>query len=419
MADATKRADGDSHVIIVGGGPAGSATALNLLRIAPKVAQRSLLLEKAHHPREKICAGALTINAERMLGELDISLTVSHMPVHHTRLMYGQAAVDLPEDGDSQKVIRRSEFDAMLMQTVKDRGFAVREGVRVTKVIPRSDHVLIQTADGNYRAKVVVGADGVGTVLRRSAGFRRGRPLARLWLIEVPVDPNAAQAPHEQMLLIDLSYMRRGLKGYYWEFPCYINGQPYVSHGLVDSNSDMASRVCGKEMLGQILAERNVPTAGAKMKLFPMRHFDPKDTFAQPRRLLVGDAMGTDSLFSEGISQALASGRLAAQAINHALRQDDFSFARYGKSVRNSRFGLELRAYRILATYFHKTGPELLFSALYSDKVLSDLIGHSYAATADLHRSKWLIFKALVKHLLLLKGRIRQLRRAAGFASSA
>jgi len=419
MSDVGDEVRGDHEVIIIGAGPAGSATAVNLLRMAPDVAKRSVILEKAHHPREKICAGALTINAERMLGELDISLTVPHTPVHHTRLMYGQAAVDLPEDGDSQKVIRRSEFDAMLMQTVKDRGFAVREGVRVTKVTPRSDHVLIRTTDGNYRAKVVVGADGVGAVLRRSSGFGRGRPLARLWMIEVPVDPNAAEVFREQILLMDLSYMRRGLKGYYWEFPCYINGQPYVSHGLIDTNSDMASRVSGKEMLGQILAERNVSTGGAKMKLFPVRHFDPKDTFAQPRMLLVGDAMGTDSLFSEGMSQGLASGRLAAQAISHAFRQDDFSFAGYGKSICNSRLGLELRAYRIVAKYFHKTGPELLFSALYADKVLSGLIGHSYAGTADLHRSKWVLFKALVKHLLLLKGRIRRLRRAAGFASSA
>ena len=46
-------------VLIVGAGPAGSALALHLARIAPDVARRTLVLEKSRHPRHKVCAGGL------------------------------------------------------------------------------------------------------------------------------------------------------------------------------------------------------------------------------------------------------------------------------------------------------------------------------------------------------------------------
>ncbi|NIQ23698.1 MAG: FAD-dependent oxidoreductase, partial [Pseudomonas stutzeri] len=55
---------GDADVIIVGGGPAGASTALHLERLNPKLAARTLVLEKSRHPRDKTCGGALTLNAE-------------------------------------------------------------------------------------------------------------------------------------------------------------------------------------------------------------------------------------------------------------------------------------------------------------------------------------------------------------------
>ena len=46
-------------VVIVGSGSAGAATALGLVARAPALAARSVMLEKARHPRDKTCAGGV------------------------------------------------------------------------------------------------------------------------------------------------------------------------------------------------------------------------------------------------------------------------------------------------------------------------------------------------------------------------
>lgn len=418
MARIRQQVLGDCDLVIIGGGPAGCSMALNLQRLNPRLARRSVLLEKSFHPREKICGGALTLNAERLLSELDINVSVPYAPVHNVRLTYGQVAIDLAEDGCAKKVVRRRDFDGMLWQTAKERGFTVVEGVHVTKVVRQPDHLQIHTTHGYYRAKVAVGADGVGAILRKTPGFHKKKAPARLWLAETPVDPEATQVFREQVLLIDLSYIRRGVRGYYWEFPCFVDGQAFASRGLVDSNPDRLSRIRGKELLSEILVERGVPMEGARKKAFPMRHFNPKDVFAQPRMLLIGDALGSDSLFSEGISQAISFGRIAAEAVIDGFQRNDLSFASYRKRVLASRVGQELRACTRLAKCFYGTHMEFFLSLLREDEQLRDLLAHSYAGTADLHQSTRLILNALLKHVPSAKARIRRLRECAGFAAS-
>jgi ribulose 1,5-bisphosphate synthetase/thiazole synthase len=63
------------EVIIVGAGPAGLSTALHLQQMAPELAERTLILEKARHPRTKLCGGGVTPDAERVLGRLGLDVT--------------------------------------------------------------------------------------------------------------------------------------------------------------------------------------------------------------------------------------------------------------------------------------------------------------------------------------------------------
>ena len=57
-------------VLIIGAGPAGLSTALHLARRAPHLVPRVLVLEKARHPRPKLCAGGLVADAEVLLEGL-------------------------------------------------------------------------------------------------------------------------------------------------------------------------------------------------------------------------------------------------------------------------------------------------------------------------------------------------------------
>ena len=397
----------DVDIIIVGGGPSGTSTALHLERLNPKLAQRALILEKHKHPREKICGGALTLNAERIIADLGIELDIGFAPVHHVRLIYGEAQIDLPEDGCAKRIIRRCDLDGALFQTVKDRGMRTIEEIRVAKVIRHPDHLQVLTDRGYYRAKVVVSADGVNAILRKTSGFGPGK-MTRVYETDTPADPTRESVFVDQVLVIDMSYIREGLGGYYWDFPCYIEGKPYVSRGIV-----AASRLGSRAYLEKLLVRRGVNTEGALRKVWPIRHFDPRERFSQPRMLLVGDAMGSDPLFSEGISQGLASGQLAAEALDDAFRRNNLSFSTYTRKIRRSRMGKELIAYCRAARFLYGPRAELMLSMLESNQELCELIGHSYAGTANIHEKIPKIAGIVARHLLNYR------RKVGGFRARA
>ncbi len=401
---------GDVDIIIVGSGPSGASTALHLARLSPGLAARTLVLERGRHPREKICGGALTLHGERILEELEIPFNIPYTPVHHVRLVYGAAQFDLPEDGCAKRVVRRCDFDSMLFQTVKERGVATQENLRVTKVVRQPDNLAVMTEHGYYLAKVVVSADGVNSVLRKTSGFGPGK-LCRIYEVETPADPARELVFREQVLLVDLSYIREGLRGYYWDFPCQIGGRPYVSRGIV-----AGARLRGHAFLEEILARRGVALDGALRRTWPIRHFNPRERFSQPRMLLVGDAMGSDPLFSEGISEGLAGGRLAAEAIVDAFKRRDLSFSGYTNKVLNSRLGRELVAYSRAARVLYGRHAELLLSLLHESSDLRNLIGHSYAGTADIHQSVGQILALLAKHVLRFRRPVRRFRALAAAA---
>ncbi|MFQ5805737.1 MAG: NAD(P)/FAD-dependent oxidoreductase [Phycisphaerae bacterium] len=404
---------GDVDVIIVGGGPAGSSTALHLERLSPDLATRTLLLEKSRHPREKTCGGALTLNAERILSELAVPLEMRWAPVHHVRLVYGEVCIDLPDDGCAKRVVRRCDLDDVLFQTAKDRNVPTMEDVRVNKVVRRPSHLLVMTDHGHFRAKVVVSADGVRAVLRKTSGFGPGK-LSRIYVAETPADPAKEPVFTEQVLLVDFSYLREGLKGYYWDFPCYIDGRPFVSRGIV-----AVARLGSHAYLDELLARRGVKAEGAVRKAWPIRHFDPRERFARPRMLLVGDALGSDPLFSEGISQGLACGRLAAEAIVDAFKRNDLSFSGYTKRVLRSRLGKELLAYSRAARFLYGRRAEVVLSLLHESQELRDLIGHSYAGTANIYDSVPRVAKLVAKHLIHYKQRMHSFRAAAAVTDRA
>src|SRR2546426_8074629 len=114
-------------VVIVGSGPAGAATALGLVARAPALAARSVMLEKARHPRDKTCAGGVIPKAVGLLESIGIRLDVPQVQVDRAGVAVPGAAVRV--DGrDLCRIVRRREFDTLLASTARARGVELHEG---------------------------------------------------------------------------------------------------------------------------------------------------------------------------------------------------------------------------------------------------------------------------------------------------
>lgn len=382
-------------VIIVGSGPAGVSTALNIHRINPELAGRTLVLEKAKHPREKICAGGLVRNAEILLDELGISIDVPYVAVNTVRFKYGKGVLDIYEKGLS-KIIRRDEFDAKLAKTVVNRGI-LREGEEVTDLSRDRDCITVATKSSKYKAKVVVGADGVTSIVRRKMGFPAGRKPTPFCLIETPVDANQTPEFIYKMFTFDFTYIQEGLQGYVWDFPCIINGRTHLNRGITDRS--LSPKVNLHEIFKKALSKRGVNLDEYKLKAHPKREFDPNGIFSAPNVLLVGDAAGIDPLVGEGVPEALEYGKIAANEIVESFEKDIFSFKNYKRKIFSSRLGKELKMYVIFSNMLYGPRFEFTFSLLWNDAHLQRLLVHSFMRLDNFYDNKLRLMGKLLKHL--------------------
>jgi flavin-dependent dehydrogenase len=344
-------------VVIVGGGPAGAATALFLVRRDPALAERLLVLEKARHPRTKVCAGGLIPHTLDCLDELGVGLQVPHV-------MVDRAAVDVPakrvvvEGERFCAVVRRNELDASLIAAVRARGIEVREDEKVVSLARDGGGVTLQTAHGSYAARVVVGADGSGSLVRRRLvdGDGTREEVARAVMADIPIGTGASGWDGHARARYDFDFraVPRGLAGYAWAFPCLIDGAPHVNAGVYAWH-----RRPGIDLVA-LLHDLQGTLGGAEVRhqAAPIRCFG-RGRFVVPHVLLVGDAAGVEPLMGEGISFALEYGRWAADEIATALARDDLRFAGAEARFRAGWIGRKLRRLEQAATMFYGPGARL------------------------------------------------------------
>ncbi|HUH97937.1 MAG TPA: NAD(P)/FAD-dependent oxidoreductase [Anaerolineales bacterium] len=352
-----KQAVPQHDVLIIGGGPAGLSTALHLVQIAPHLAERILILEKAHHPRPKLCAGGLTADAEVILGRLHLDLSeVPHVDASEAHLDFAGRGlkISLP-DAPALRIIRRNEFDAWLAQKAKDKGIQIREEVAVKNVRVHEDGVTVETEAGNFSAQIVVGADGSNGITRRC--ILPNEPIHTARALEV-ITPGPSGPRHpvgisatshdgpgagRQGAYFDFLPVPSGIAGYTWDFPTQINGRPMRCWGIYDTNIlAYRERPPLKEPLAEEMARHGFDLNQYELKGHPIRWFSPFHPISVPRVILVGDAAGADGIFGEGISIALGYGVIAAKAIRDAFAGNDLSFRDYRKRILLSPLGRAL-----------------------------------------------------------------------------
>ncbi len=332
-----------ADVAVVGGGPAGAATALILARAGRDV----ILVDKARFPRDKCCGDGLTTSALRGLDALGLDPrdVASWQPVDEVWLRSPSGrglAYPLPRDNGAFAVIaRRTDLDAALLDVARAEGVKVFDGHGLLGMASMSDDDTVRLEVdglGTVSAHYAIGADGMWSPLRKALGMTDGAGYLGEWHAFRQYFTGVEGSAATRMWVWfepDL------LPGYAWSFPLPGNrsnvgfgiqrqpGRP--TRAMKEQWVDLLSRPHIREALAG-----GVPEAPHKAWPIPARVQHTLLSAASGRALFVGDAArASDPMTGEGIGQAIDTGMLAAGAILAAgATKPELAALRYQRAVR-------------------------------------------------------------------------------------
>jgi geranylgeranyl reductase family protein len=296
-------------LVVVGAGPAGSATALGALAADPGLSV--LLLDRHDFPRDKACGDGIAPHVLDLLAEVGVTgILDDRTPVRRLSLERGSLAVDREMERPAW-VVPRKVFDQRLVEAAQSAGaHIVRHRARQVDV--RRDSVLVDDLAG----QIVVGADGANSVVRRAVGGGSG-PVALALRGYAPTPPERAA---RQLIVFGLGRQ----PSYAWSFD---RGDGVSNVGYGEQLTARRRHPTRAELLTRL--DELLPGATEDGSDWRAHHL-PLSTWSwrpsSGRVLLVGDAAGLiNPMTGEGIYYAVATGLMAGRAAAAAIRAGDAS----------------------------------------------------------------------------------------------
>ncbi len=329
-------------VAIVGAGPAGALLGYHLARAGVRTA----IFDKKILPRYKPCGGGLTARTLAVLP-FDVTALIEDY-THRPMLLYNHRLVFQEQlNRPVIAMVMRSRFDLYLVEKAQQQGTALYDGCGFRTLSGRPGDLKIITDGGAFKARIIVGADGVGGRVGRQLGFSiRRRVMVALEGECAYPDPEIVSR-YSGSAHFDFGIIP---KGYAWVFP----KKNLLSIGLVtrsrqarnlpqDFKAYLAAKGLSQGAMLQTLRGHLIP-------------FQPsgRNVLADPRGLLVGDAAGyTDPLTGEGIYYAVRGAQIAATHIQKALNAGYNHLPEYTRAIQAAFRPDLLRAEYMARIIFH------------------------------------------------------------------
>jgi geranylgeranyl reductase family protein len=292
-----ERAEWD--VAVVGAGPAGLAAA----SAAAAAGARTIVLERAEHPRYKTCGGGL-IGASRAAAGGLIDVPARDEIRSATITLRGGQEFTRSHGEPLLAMVVRDEFDAALLKRAEENGAHIRQRAQVRAIEQSDGHATARLADGSeITAAAVIGADGSSGVTARHVGAEFDQVDLGLEL-EIAV-PDAIAGQWTGRVLLDWGELPAS---YGWVFP---KGDRLTVGVIAARGQGEATRQYLREFTGRLglSGYEAVQDSGHLTRCrsdgSPLR---------KGRVIVAGDAAGLlDPWTREGISFALRSGALAGE----------------------------------------------------------------------------------------------------------
>jgi len=364
-------------ILVAGAGPAGATAARTLAAAGLPVC----LLDRSSFPRNKPCGGGISTRVLTRFPYLESALrriTTHTVARLHLEGPDGHSTI-IESDGPAALMIRRVEYDALLVSLAVEAGATLVPGVDVVQARQDRERVELVARDGRrFKGAIVVAADGVNSVIARRLGLNPGWPASSVaidMMEETPraalrdVDPSTLWVAYgydarksqvsslkshssescnsESCNLKLATSAKRAPEGYAYIFPKRdhvniglgyvlshyrhaIDAAPYeLQRGFVSRLRDRG--VVVGDSVKQNFTPFLIPVGG------PLRET------GRGRVLLAGDAGGFVNAFTaEGIYYGMVSGELAARAIldtRHGIR----NLVRRYRRACDYEIGAELR----------------------------------------------------------------------------
>lgn len=306
---------------IVGAGPAGAATAIGALRMAPSM--RVALLDRAEFPRDKSCGDGIAPHVIDLLDSVGVTGIVDdHAPVPRLQLEHNAFTVDRRMARPAW-VIPRSVFDLRLVEAARSAGAELLRH-RVGELTHQGSPVVL---DGKVSARMIVGADGAQSAIRRAIGQDAG-PMAVALRGYAPI-------PSKRSNALVIVFATAQQPAYAWSFDRG-DGLANVGYGeLLAHREDRRTKAQLIDRLDSLLP--GASDGGSHWRGHQLPLSSGRWRPAAGRVMLAGDAAGlVNPMTGEGIYNAvatgLAAGRAAAEA--WAAGEPDTAGGRYARATK-------------------------------------------------------------------------------------